>query len=58
MNVTVDCEICHFPIDLSDPDVQVPPPAWMCGECHRAREFDAIYADADAADGTLDGDIE
>lgn len=46
MGDDVTCAICGFPVDLSDPDVQLPPPDWVCGECFRAREFDDLLWEA------------
>ncbi len=47
------CMICGSVL-TGDPDDQPYPPAGpMCGECYRAREFDQILWEQDAADGEL-----
>ena len=48
----VFCVICGNALD-GDPDDDPP----ICGECNRARNFDVLLWEMDAADGELDGEI-
>lgn len=59
MNATGQtCAVCGFDVELDDPDVDSDGGTWICGECARARNFDALLWEADAADGRLDGEID
>lgn len=51
------CTVCGLVIEEDeDAVVQGGPP--MCGECARARNFDELLWEIDAADGDLDGDLD
>jgi hypothetical protein len=58
--MTVGCVICGRPLTgdpEDDPDGKGPEQP-ICGECTRARNFDDLLFQMDAADGELDGEIE
>jgi hypothetical protein len=58
--MTVDCVICGRPLagDQEDDPDGGGPNRPICGECTRARNFDDLLWQMDAADGELDGEIE
>jgi len=58
--MTVVCVVCGRPLagdpdDEPDGEGQDRP---ICGECNRARNFDVLLWEMDAADGELDGEID
>ena len=58
--MTVGCVICgqQLPGDPEDDPDGEGPERPICDECTRARNFDDLLFQMDAADGELDGEIE
>jgi hypothetical protein len=57
--MTTACVICGQPLagDPEDDPEASGPDRPICGECKRARDFDDLLWQMDAADGDLDGEI-
>jgi len=57
MDDLLRCAVCGVEIDPTDPDVDESGGQLICGDCARARNFEALVWEMDAADGTLDREI-
>jgi hypothetical protein len=56
--MTVACVICGRPLAGDPDDDGAGTDRPICGECTRARNFDVLLWEMDAADGELDGEID